>query len=84
MYWCPTMALAGEPLAYKGLNIIGLKRRGFSQDTIVCLRKCYRLLYQSRMNMSQAMKRIRAEVHMISEVQSVLDFVERSVRGIIR
>ena len=80
----PYILAAGEPLAFKGLNIIGLKRREFSQETIGQLRKCYRLLYQAKLNTSQALVRIRAEVNISAEVQSVLDFIEKSERGIIR
>ncbi len=80
----PYILAAGEPLAFKGLNIIGLKRREFAQDTIVQLRKCYRLLYQSKLNTSQAVEKIRIEVSMIPEVQAVLDFIQKSERGFIR
>jgi UDP-N-acetylglucosamine acyltransferase len=80
----PYILAAGEPLAFKGLNIIGLKRREFSQETISQLRKCYRLLYQAKLNTSQALVRIRAEVNIGAEVQIVLDFIEKSERGIIR
>ena len=80
----PFILAAGEPLAFKGLNIIGLKRRNFSPETILALRKCYRLLYQSKMNTSQALERIQADVDMIPEVQAVLEFIQKSERGFIR
>jgi len=80
----PYILAAGEPLAFKGLNIIGLKRREFTQDAIAQLRKCYRLLYQSKLNTSQALEKIRVEVSMIPEVQAVMDFIEKSERGFIR
>lgn len=80
----PYILAAGEPLAYKGLNIIGLKRREFTQETIAQLRKCYRLLYQSRLNTSQAIEKIRADVNLVPEVQAVLSFIEKSERGFIR
>ena len=80
----PYILAAGEPLAFKGLNIIGLKRREFSAETIAQLRKCYRFLYQSKMNTSQALDKILAEVESIPEIQAVLHFIEKSERGIIR
>jgi UDP-N-acetylglucosamine acyltransferase len=80
----PFILAAGEPLAYKGLNIVGLRRRGFSQESIAALRRCYRYLYQSKMNTSQALGRIRTEMEMTPEVQAVLEFIEKSERGYIR
>lgn len=80
----PYILAAGEPLGYKGLNIVGLKRRGFSKETIHALHACYRLLYQSKMNKSQALQAIRSEVPSIAEVENVLKFIEASDRGIIR
>ena len=79
----PFILAAGEPLAYKGLNAVGLKRRGFSKESFRLLRKCYRILYRSRMNTSQAVETIRREVEMIPEVQALLTFIENSHRGLI-
>ena len=80
----PYILAAGEPLAFKGLNIIGLKRRNFTPETILQLRKCYRFLYQSKLNTSQALERIQAEVELIPEVKSVLEFIQKTERGFIR
>jgi UDP-N-acetylglucosamine acyltransferase len=80
----PYILAAGEPLAFKGLNIIGLKRRNFTPETILQLRKCYRFLYQSKLNTSQALERIQAEVEMVPEVKSVLEFIQKTERGFIR
>ena len=79
----PYILTAGEPLAYKGLNIIGLKRRGFSKETCQSLKSCYRILYRSRLNRNQAIEKIRSEIEMIPEVEAVLEFGENSKRGII-
>lgn len=80
----PYILAAGEPLTYKGLNAIGLKRRGFSKETIGLLRKCYRIIYRSKLNTSQALRRIRSEMDMTTEIHVVLEFFEKSDRGIIR
>lgn len=80
----PYVLAAGEPLGFKGLNITGLKRRGFEKDAIRALHRLYRLLYQSKMNRSQALQAIQSEVPSIPEVKIVLDFIEKSERGIIR
>jgi UDP-N-acetylglucosamine acyltransferase len=80
----PFILAAGEPLQYKGINAIGLKRRGFTPESMQSLRRCYRLLYRSKLNMSQAVKQIRSELEMTEEIQTVLDFIEKSERGLIR
>jgi UDP-N-acetylglucosamine acyltransferase len=80
----PYILAAGEPLTYKGLNIVGLRRRDFSQEAIAALRRCYRYLYQSKLNTSQAFNRIRTEMEITVEVRAVLDFFEKSERGVIR
>lgn len=80
----PYIIAAGEPLSFKGLNVVGLNRRGFSKNVIDVLRKCYRIIYRSKLNTSQAMSRIRLEMEMIPEIHAVLEFIEKSERGIIR
>lgn len=79
----PYILAAGEPLAYKGINIVGLTRRGFSKETSNTLRRTYRILYRSKLNKSQAIEKIKNEIDLIPEVQIILDFLENSKRGII-
>lgn len=79
----PFILAAGEPLQYKGLNSVGLKRRGYSNRTITLLRKCYRYIFRSNLNRKQALKKIESEVEMIPEVQAVCEFIRKSQRGII-
>lgn len=80
----PPYILAGqEPMVFQGLNIVGLKRRNFSNETIESLEKTYRILYQSHLNVSQAVERIKTEIPQSPEVQHVLDFISVSKRGII-
>jgi len=80
----PYILAAGEPLTYKGLNIVGLKRRGFPRETINMLQRCYRIIYQSKLNRTQALNKIRSEMEMIPEIERVVKFFERSERGVIR
>lgn len=79
----PYILAASEPLTYKGLNAIGLKRRGFSSETIGALRKCYRIIYRSRLNTRHALEKIKSEMEMIPEIRAVIAFIEKSERGII-
>ena len=80
----PPFVLAGqEPLSFNGLNIVGLKRRNFPQQTIDLLDKAYQLIYNSSLNVTQALEKIRNEVEMTEEVRHVVEFIEKSKRGII-
>jgi UDP-N-acetylglucosamine acyltransferase len=80
----PFTMVAGYPLRCLGLNSIGLKRRGFSDDTIAVLKKLFRYLMSKKMNTSQALERIDQEIEKIPEVLQVLDFLEKSERGVIK
>jgi len=82
----PPYVLAGqEPLIYQGLNSVGLRRRGFSSRTIEGLEKAYDLIYNSEMNVSQAVGKIKENVELmnIPEVRNVIEFIEKSKRGIL-
>lgn len=82
----PPFVLAGqEPLVYQGLNAVGLRRRGFTPSAIAALEKAYHLLYASRLNVSQAVARIKEDPDLaaVPEVQVVLEFIAGSARGII-
>lgn len=78
----PYVKAAGNPLSLFGLNTLGLERRGFSDEVRQELRRAYRLLFQSRLNVSQAVARARAELAPLPEVTHLLDFIEQSTRGI--
>jgi UDP-N-acetylglucosamine acyltransferase len=64
-----------------GANSIGLERRGFSKPTIEALQTALRLLARSRLNTTQAIERIRAEVAPCAEVDSLIEFIGASTRG---
>ncbi|SYZ72720.1 UDP-N-acetylglucosamine acetyltransferase [Candidatus Zixiibacteriota bacterium] len=81
---CPYSLVAGYPLKVVGLNAIGLKRRGFKTETIHLLEKTFKILFFSGFNTSQAVTRIKDDVEMVPEVQRILDFIEKSDRGIIK
>jgi UDP-N-acetylglucosamine acyltransferase len=80
----PPYVLAGqEPLAFTGLNIVGLKRRNFSQEAIDALDKAYQTIYNSSLNVTQALERLKGDNALSDEVRHVVEFIERSKRGII-
>ena len=81
----PPYIIAGrEPIAYCGLNLVGLRRRGFSNELIENIHNAYRIIYQSGKNVSEALKQIREEIPMTPEIEYIVSFIESSKRGIIR
>ncbi len=81
---CPYSLVAGYPLKVMGINAVGLRRRGFSREAIKELERAFNLLFFSGLNTSQAVERIKSEIELIPEVQEILDFIERSNRGIVK
>ncbi len=78
-----TMA-AREPVSYCGLNLVGLRRRGFSKEIIENIHNAYRLLYQRGKLREECLQEIRDNVPMSPEIEYILDFVTSSKRGIIK
>lgn len=80
----PYILAGGSPLNYKGLNIIGLKRRGFSEEQLKCIKQTYNYIYNSKYNISDAIKAVKDTVRQTDEVKKIVSFIEGSERGIIR
>jgi len=80
----PYIIAAREPLTFHGLNLVGLRRRGFSPETIENIHNAYRILYQSGQLREDCLKQIREEVKDSPEKEYILEFVTSSKRGIIR
>lgn len=79
----PYCRVVGNPPSLLGLNSVGLERRGFSQDVRSALKHAYRTLFQSKLNLSQAIARVEREVPPVPEVLHLLAFIRASERGII-
>jgi UDP-N-acetylglucosamine acyltransferase len=80
----PYILAGGYPLRYMSLNIIGLKRRNFPEKTLTILKNACRILFQSKYNTTQAVDKIKSEIEPIPEIQHLLEFIEKSERGIIK
>ncbi|MBA2565887.1 MAG: acyl-ACP--UDP-N-acetylglucosamine O-acyltransferase [Gemmatimonadetes bacterium] len=78
----PYCKAAGSPIRLYGLNSVGLDRRGFPENVKRELRGAYRLFFNSRQNVSQALTRARSELHPYPEIEQFLRFIEESDRGI--
>jgi UDP-N-acetylglucosamine acyltransferase len=78
----PYLKAVGNPVKLYGLNSVGLQRRGFAEETVRELKRAYRLLFRSELNVSQALERARAELEQTPEVVHFLEFIEQSDRGV--
>ena len=78
----PYLKAVGNPVKLYGLNSVGLQRRGFADETVRELKRAYRLLFRSELNVSQALERARAELQQTPEVVHFLEFIEQSDRGV--
>ncbi len=78
----PFVKVAGNPPLVNGLNSVGLKRSGFPAETISVLKRAYRLVFRSNLNVTQSLEKIRSELPMIDEVKRLIEFIEGSERGI--
>jgi UDP-N-acetylglucosamine acyltransferase len=80
----PPYILAGhEPIAYQGLNVVGLRRRNFSNEAIAKIEAAYDIIYGGKLNVTQALEKIKNDQPMSEEVSRIVEFIERSKRGII-
>jgi UDP-N-acetylglucosamine acyltransferase len=79
---CPYIKVAGNPPVVNGLNTIGLQRAGFSAEAVSALKRAYRLLFRSDLNVGKAVEQIRQELPLTEEIEHLLDFIENSERGI--
>ncbi len=80
----PYMITAGPRARLYGVNQRGLKRRGFSQETIDVLKKAYRILWRDHKRLDMGILQVKQELEMIPELKILLDFLAGSKRGVIR
>ena len=80
----PFVMAAGNIAKLYGLNMIGLKRRGFKEETINALKQAYKIIFRSSLLLSVAIERVRQEVDDIPEVNHFIEFIKLSQRGICR
>jgi len=80
----PYTIAAGDRARMRCLNIVGLRRRGVSSEIITILKRAYRILVLSKLRVSDALARIRAELPGVPEINHFVEFIEKSERGICR
>ncbi|MCP2519063.1 acyl-ACP--UDP-N-acetylglucosamine O-acyltransferase [Candidatus Aminicenantes bacterium AC-708-M15] len=74
----------GRPPLIFGVNVIGLRRRGFPNEKIKILKNVFKIIFWSDMNTSQALKKIQEEFDPIPEIEEIINFIRTSKRGIIK
>jgi UDP-N-acetylglucosamine acyltransferase len=80
----PYVTVAGNPAEAQGINSEGLKRRGFSAEAIVAIKRAYKTLYRSGLSLNEAKAEIQSQASEHAELQLLADFLATSERGIIR
>lgn len=80
----PFIRAAREPISFTGINTIGLRRRGFSSETIELIQEAYRILYFSGLGIADALAEIEAKLPSTPERNAIVGFVRSSERGILR
>jgi len=80
----PFVMASGNFAKLYGLNMIGLKRRGFADETIGALKEAYRIVFRSSLLITAAIKKVEQEVDDLPEVRQFLEFLRKSERGICR
>jgi UDP-N-acetylglucosamine acyltransferase len=80
----PYCNATGDRAKLHGLNLEGLKRRGFDKTVIALLRKAYRIVFQSALRTEDALKKIREELPAIPEIEKFASFIAQSGRGVCR
>ncbi|MFT3920405.1 acyl-ACP--UDP-N-acetylglucosamine O-acyltransferase [Cloacibacterium sp.] len=80
----PYVKVGREPISYAGINSVGLRRRGFSNERIFEIQKVYRAIFQMKMNVSQALTYIEKELPATEDRDEIVEFIKNSPRGIVK
>ncbi|HNT49192.1 MAG TPA: acyl-[acyl-carrier-protein]--UDP-N-acetylglucosamine O-acyltransferase, partial [Cyclobacteriaceae bacterium] len=80
----PYTKAAREPLAYAGVNTVGLKRRGFTVETINDIQEAYRIIFLKGLNNSRALELVEKELAPSTERDYIIDFIRTSERGVMK
>ena len=80
----PFLIADGNPAEIRGVNLIGLERAGFTPETIKAIKEAFRLIYRSKLNTRQAIEAVRKQIEPREETTQLIEFIEKSARGIVR
>jgi UDP-N-acetylglucosamine acyltransferase len=80
----PWVLTVGNRAKSYGLNMVGLRRRGYDKETIGAIKRCYTLLFQSKLTQDEALAKAESEVGQVEEARYFIEFVRTSKRGVCR
>ena len=80
----PYCTAQGDRAELAGLNVVGLQRHGFSEEQIGRIKEAYKVLFRSKLQLAEALARLKAEMGGQSEIDYLVDFVSQSKRGLTR
>jgi UDP-N-acetylglucosamine acyltransferase len=80
----PFMIADGNPAEIRGVNLVGLERKGFTPESMKWIKEAFRLIYRSKHNTRQAVEAVRKELPQNEEIMQIVEFIEQSERGIVR
>jgi UDP-N-acetylglucosamine acyltransferase len=80
----PYVKAAREPLSYAGVNSVGLKRRGFSDNTVRTIEDIYRIIFVRNTNVSKALVQVESEIQNCAEKAEIVSFIKNSEKGVIK
>ena len=80
----PFMIADGNPAEIRGVNLIGLERKNYPPESVKSIKEAFRLIYRSKYNTGQAVEAMRKELPPSTEITEIVEFIEKSERGIIR
>ena len=80
----PFMIADGNPAEIRGVNLVGLERKGFPPEDVKLIKEAFRIIYRSKYNTAQAIEAIRKELAPNEAVGQIVEFIENSQRGITR
>lgn len=80
----PFLIADGNPAQIRGVNLVGLERSGFAAETVKLIKEAFRVIYRSKLNTAQAIAAVRSDLPAHPEIAEMIEFIEKSERGIIR
>ncbi len=80
----PFLIADGNPAEIRGVNLVGLERACYAPESLKAIKEAFRLIYRSKLNTRQAIEAVRNQIEPREEVTHLIEFIEKSERGIIR
>ena len=80
----PFMIADGNPAEIRGVNLIGLERKNYAAESVKLIKEAFRLIYRSKYNRRQAIEAMEKELPQTEEITELIQFIEKSERGITR